>query len=144
MWYAPIGSTEYVRNLHNDKKIKEYLLNENRLKNNLYPRFIKKLNAKEGSSSESSFEFRSGVTKRGNKLDKGKFRKDNASSRDSKGGALALGKPMTMKTQSAVLIQIYRSYRKTALDVVSYAKNIKSSHINKGRNFRSFSRSGNR
>lgn len=30
MWYAPIGSTEYVKNLHNDFRIKEYLLSEQR------------------------------------------------------------------------------------------------------------------
>lgn len=32
MWYAPIGSLEYIKNLHNDILIKRYILSEQRLK----------------------------------------------------------------------------------------------------------------
>lgn len=32
MWYAPIGSLEYTKNLHNDILIKKYILSEQRLK----------------------------------------------------------------------------------------------------------------
>jgi len=112
MWYAPVGSLEYVRNLHNDKKIKDYLLNENRLKNNTKLRFPKKTQGYvEGGYGNL-------------KMNKGKFfRRENTNTR------MNLGKAITMKTQSALLVQIYRSYRKTALNVVSYAKNLKASQF---------------
>jgi len=117
MWYAPVGSLEYVRNLHNDKKIKEYLLNENRLKNNTKARFPKKTqeNVEGGYGSLKMNKAPSGGTSAGKS-----FRRENTNTR------MNLGKPITMKTQSALLVQIYRSYRKTALNVVSYAKNLKT------------------
>lgn len=147
MWYAPIGSVEYVRNLHNDKKIKEYLLNENRLKNNTVGvNQIKKRTENKDSLGSASLTF-SEAKGRFAEIDKitgsisskslgsrhpqkgksvSRKTNTNASVKSTKG--YGLGKPITMKTQSALLIQIIRSYRKTALDVVSYAKNLKKSN----------------
>jgi hypothetical protein len=145
MWYAPIGSVEYVRNLHNDQKIKQYLFNENRLKNNTKVKFPKvtdlgdffqgKSLLLKQSLKNSTFDYfklplKDTKTKNLNRK-QGDTSKEFTSSNQkigdntrSSGGSL--GKPISMKTQSAIIVQVYRSYRKTALEVVSYAKNLKS------------------
>lgn len=95
MWYAPIGSLEYTKVLHNDILIKRYILSEQRLKqqnSNLFSKHNRlNLKSKKLSTENISKKKRDNVDTRKNRI---------------KG--------------CAVDVIIKRSFKKTFLDVVTY------------------------
>lgn len=102
MWYAPIGSLEYTKILHNDILIKRYILSEQRLKQQNSTL----------ANKYSSLNTKSRFSKKHTEIKK---------KRDSK-----MGEQKTIDTRKnrikgcAVDIIIKRSFRKTVLDVVTY------------------------
>lgn len=100
MWYAPVGSLEYTKSLHNDILIKRYILSEQRLKqqNINVSKVSSRLSVKKKSSNSAN------VTKTTESVD---IRRNRI-----KG--------------CAVDVQIQRSFRKTVLDVVTYDSTLKT------------------
>ena len=110
MWYAPIGSVEYIKTLHNDIVIKRYILSEQRYKSedSIPVRGLKPLSEPSVSSIETQNR---GSASKGLGAPK-------ASEAKRKGGSAKARK--TRLKGCAVNVRIIRSFNKTNLDVVTY------------------------
>lgn len=110
MWYAPIGSLEYILNLHNDILIKKYILSEQRLKqqNRLFWSQLTQNSVQKERSNKK------GVLN----LKKSKFQEvvDSKNKVDIR---------INRIKGCAVDVLIKRSFKKTSLDVVTYDSTFK-------------------
>lgn len=130
MWYAPIGSFEYVTNLHNDFLIKKFVLSEQRLKqqNRLTMShktlLVSSLGDSDNNATKPDSTSNTGIQKQ--KV----YAKIAVSESDKKKSSSGVGNSRLNRLKGcAVDVKLTRSFKKTHLDVVTYDSTIKSESV---------------
>jgi hypothetical protein len=123
MWYAPIGSLEYIKNLHSDLLIKRYILSEQRQKQQSNNQFT--LHLKGIKASATTFRV-GGESSKEEKVMSTKLSPVNSkveSGFDKRGVTETVTDTSASKNRikgCAVDVKIKRSFRRTFLNVVTY------------------------